>query len=72
LGEQSKMIQALVGAIVSIAGVAMLLERSWAAGCILLLVGAGLATGPIRGTGIWFWVDGDGDGDGGGDGGGGD
>ena len=62
------MIQTLVGTIVAIAGIAMLLERSWAAGCILLVFGAGLAVGGAGGS-PWFWAgdDGDGGGDCGGD-----
>lgn len=67
------MIKILVGAIVAIAGIAMLLDRSWAPGCILLVLGVGLVDGGLRGT-TWYWVgadgDGDVDGDGGGDGGG--
>ena len=60
------MIQTLVGTIVAIAGIAMLLERSWPAGCILLVFGAGFAVGGAGGS-PWFWAGDDGDGIGGGD-----
>ena len=73
------MIQVLFAITVAIAGVAMLLERSWVLGVALLVVGAALANGAQHGVWLSFHLGGSdggstdewgGDGDGGGDGGG--
>lgn len=78
------MIQVLFGITVAIAGVAMLLERSWVLGVALLAFGGALANGAQHGVWLSFHLGGSdggssdggsldgwgGDGDGGGDGGG--